>query len=429
MSRKQRSKHIYDRGGYWLDWDRKKDGTLRSPFLAIQWYDSRRGRICTLSTRTDDANEAKIKLDNHYLRHSRGEDICPTCGQDKQGSRNALVLQAITDYLTLKETAAASAAIRPRLAHVVNYISTLPSPEIYCNQIDEGWIENFRIWLREEPMFSSAGAEIHRKRALSTVENSVSQLAAAITASKSPLRFKPVQTKELNNTPTRRLTVQELSDAFEYATDPRYPIKRRGLHSFLMFSVATMARPDAAHDFSTAPDRKQWNKDRDVICLNPVNRRQTKKYRAAVAAPRQIIPVLNQVDGFLIESISVRSAWDSMVEFLGWPKHGDGGMKLIRRSIAQLVRDAGTKRAWSNEWRDRMRRVPSDEIALQLGHRKIGSVTDLYAMFDPDYLENVTAAIEGVIDAIIEKVPSAFTLTGTVVVLEQDEPRDQSSVS
>jgi hypothetical protein len=196
-----------------------------------------------------------------------------------------------------------------------------------------------------------------------------------------------------------------------------------------MFSVATMARPDAAHDFSTAPDRKQWNKDRDVICLNPVNRRQTKKYRAAVAAPRQIIPVLNQVDGFLIESISVRSVWDSMVEFLGWPKHGDGGMKLIRRSIAQLVRDAGTKRAWSNEWRDRMRRVPSDEIALQLGHRKIGSVTDLYAMFDPDYLENVTAAIEGVIDAIIEKVPSAFTLTGTVVVLEQDEPRDQSSVS
>jgi hypothetical protein len=50
-------------------------------------------------------------------------------------------------------------------------------------------------------------------------------------------------------------------------------------------------------------------------------------------------------------------------------------------------------------------------------------------MFDPDYLENVTAAIEGVIDAIIEKVPSAFTLTATVVVLEQDEQSDQSSVA
>ena len=196
-----------------------------------------------------------------------------------------------------------------------------------------------------------------------------------------------------------------------------------------MFSVATMARPDAAHDFSTAPDRKQWNKERDVICLNPAKRRQTKKFRAAVAAPRQIVPILNQVDGFLIESISVRSAWDSMVEFLGWPKDGEGGMKLIRRSIAQLVRDAGTKRAWSDEWCDRIRKVPSEEIALQLGHRKIDSVSDLYAMFDPDYLENVMAAIEGIIDAIIEKVPLSFTITKTVGGIEQSDSKDENTAS
>ena len=284
-------------------------------------------------------------------------------------------------------------------------------------------------WVGDQPRFSSAGAEIPRKRALSTVENSVSQLAAAIRASKSPLRFKPIQTKELNNTPTRRLTIQELSDAFQYATDPRYPAKRNGLHRFLMFSVATMARPDAAHDFSTAPDRKQWNKEREVICLNPAKRRQTKKFRAAVAAPRQIVPILNQVNGFVIESISVRSAWDSMVEFLGWPKNGEGGMKLIRRSTAQLSRDAGTKRAWCREWRDSLHIVPSEEISVQLGHRKIDSVTDLYAMFDPDYLSNVTAAIEGIIDAIIEKVPLAFTLTGTAVGLEQSEPNDENNAS
>ena len=426
MPQKRRTKHIYDRDGHWLAWDRKRDGTLRSPYLAIQWYDSGRGRICTTSTRTDDVQKAKVILDYHYLRHSAGKDICPTCGRPKDELRNLPVLQAITDYMTIKEAEAASAAIRPRLAHVVNYIATLQSPAIFCDQVDEEWIKRFRKWLGDQPRFSSAGAEIPRMRALSTIENSVSQLAAAITASKSPLRFKPIQTKELNNTPTRRLTVQELSDAFQYATDPRYPAKRSGLHRFLMFSVATMARPDAAHDYSTARDRKQWNKDRDVICLNPVNRRQTKKYRAAVAAPRQIIPILNQVDGFLIESISVRSAWDSMVKCLGWPKDGEGGMKLIRRSIAQLVRDAGTKRAWTDEWRDQMRKGPSEEIALQLGHRKIDSVTDLYAMFDPDYLDNVTAAIEGIIDTIIEKVPLAFTLAGTVVGLEQSEPNDKT---
>ena len=429
MPQKRRTNHIYDRDGYWLAWDRKKDGTRRSPYLAIQWYDSSRGRICTISTRTDDVQKAKIILDYYYLRHSQGEDICQTCGHRNDGSRNLLVLQAITDYVTIKEAEAASAAIRPRLAHVVNYIATLQSPSIFCDQVDKEWIERFRMWLGDQPRFSSAGALIPRKRALSTAENSVSQRAAAITASKSPLRFKPKQTKELNNTPTRRLTIQELADAFHYATDPRYPKKRSGLHRFLMFSVATMARPDAAHDFSTAPDRKQWNKERDVICLNPAKRRQTKKFRAAVAAPRQIVPILNQVDGFLIESISVRSAWDSMVEFLGWPKDGEGGMKLIRRSIDQLVRDAGTKRAWSDEWRDRIRKVPSEEIALQLGHRKIDSVSDLYAMFDPDYLENVMAAIEGIIDAIIEKVPLSFTITKTVGGIEQSDSKDENTAS
>ena len=423
MSRKPRSTHVYERGGYWLDWDRKKDGTLRTSYLTIFWYDRGQGRIRSLSTRTADATKARIILDNHYRTHSQGEDICPTCGRRDEGLGNALILQAITDYLGAKQFADAYASIRPRLAHVINYIATLPSPAIYCNQIDEEWIAGFRAWLGRQPMVSTIGKIIHRDRALSTIENSVSQLAAAITASKSPLRFKPIQTKELNNTPTRRLTIEELSAAFRYATDPRYPKKRGGLHRFLMFSVATLARPDAAHDFSTAAERKQWNKERQIICLNPKGRRQTKKFRPAVTAPRQIVPIIDQVDGSLIESISIRSAWDSMVAFLGWPKHGEGGLKLIRRSVAQLVRDAGTKRAWSDEWRDQMRKVPSEEIALQLGHRKLDSVSDLYAMFDPDYLEHATAAIEAIIDAIIEKVPLAFCVASSA--FDPEEGGDQ----
>ena len=414
MPRKPRSTHLYERGGYWLDWDRKTDGTLRTSYLTIFWYDSSKGRIRSLSTRTDDAGKARIVLDNHYRRHSQGDQICPTCGQVEQGTSNAFVLQAITDYLGVKEFAAAAPSIRPRLAHVVNYIATLPSPAITCVQIDEDWIAGFRAWLGEQPLLSSAGSELPRKRSLSTIENSVSQLAAAINASKSPLLFKPIQTTELNNTPTRRLTICELSAAFRYATDPRYPVKRCGLHRFLMFSVATAARPDAAHDFSTAGDRRQWNKERQIICLNPKGRRQTKKYRPAIAAPRQFVAALEQTDGPLIASVSVRSAWDTMVDFLGWPREGEGGMKLIRRSIAQLVRDAGTKRAWSEEWRDPSRRVPADEIELQLGHRKLKNVSDLYAMFDPDYLEHVTIAIEGIIDAIIKNVPSAFTIEAPI---------------
>jgi hypothetical protein len=266
------------------------------------------------------------------------------------------------------------------------------------------------VWLTDQPMVSSAGKILDRKRSLSTIENSVIQLAAAINACSGPLLFKPVQTKELNNTPTHRLSMEQLADAFRYATDLRFPVKRDGLHRFLMLSVATAARPDAVHEFSTSAERRQWNSDRNIICLNPKGRRQTKKFRAAVVAPRQIIPVLNDAEGFFIKQVSVRSAWNSMVGDLGWPRKGEGGMKLIRRSIAQLLRDAGTKRAWNETWQDKARKVPSDEIELQLGHRKLVSVSDLYAMFDPDYLSNATAAIEGILDAIVTLVPDAFRL-------------------
>lgn len=410
MPRKAKSKPIYKRGGYWLAWDRKADGSLRSPNFAIFWYDRRRGRIRSVSARTSEAAEAIETLDRLYLSRSKTSEICPTCGQKRGGRTNPLILRAIEDYLITKEEAPSIEAIRARLVHVVDYIATLPSPNITCAEIDEIWIKAFRGWLSAQPIISTAGKNLDRTRALSTIENSVIQFAAAINASKGPLLFKPIQTKELNNTPTRRLSVGELAEAFRYATDARLPTKRGGLHRFLMLSVATAGRPDAIHEFSTAESKRQWNAERQIICLNPKGRRQTKKYRAAVAAPAQIVPILKIIEGPLILQVSIRSAWNSMVKELAWPREGEGGMKLIRRSIAQLLRDAGTKKGWNPDWQEKSRKVPSDEIELQLGHRKLDSVSDLYAMFDPDYLSNATDALEGIIGAIIEIVPEAFEL-------------------
>lgn len=53
-------------------------------------------------------------------------------------------------------------------------------------------------------------------------------------------------------------------------------------------------------------------------------------------------------------------------------------MKLIRRLVAQLIRDAGTKRAWFDDWRGSSRQLPIDEIELQLGHQKLANTSDLY---------------------------------------------------
>ncbi|MCP3732215.1 phage integrase SAM-like domain-containing protein [Sphingomonas sp. MG17] len=325
-----------------------------------------------------------------------------------------LVLRAITDYLVSNENLPSIKSVRPRLNHVVRYIATLETPDIRCSRVDEPWIERFRAWMRRQPVISSAGNTRDAPRSESSIENSVIQLAAAINAAKErgdisrPPGFKPIPTKELNRTPQRRLSVAELATAFRYATDPRYPTKRLGLHRFLMLSVGTAARPDAVHDFSTAADRRQWHEERSVIALNPYGRRQTRKRRAIVVAPPQLAERISETEGFFIPFVSVKSAWETMVAKLGWPTDGEGGMKLIRRSVAQLLRDAGTPRAWSAEWRDPARKVPAEQIEVQLGHRVIDSVTDLYSAFDPAYQYAATAALAAIIDAIIDLCPSAY---------------------
>ena len=414
MAGRPKKRGIYGRGDYWLDWDRLSDGSLRSPNLAIFWYDTERGRIRSVSARTADLAAARKALDRHYLQHTEGELICPTCGQQRNGAADMLVLRAITDYLTINEDLPSFKAVRARLNHVVRYIAKIETPDVRCSKVEEAWIARFRTWLGEQPVITSSGKERPARRSLSSIENSVLQLTAAINAAKDrneiskSAQFKPIPTKELNRTPQRRLSVEELADAFRYATDPNYPTKRFGLHRFLMLSVGTAARPDAVHDFSTKPERRQWNLQRHVVALNPAGRRQTRKRRAIVIVPPQLGERINEVDGFFVPFVSVKSAWETMVKSLNWPADGEGGMKLIRRSIGQLLRDAGTPRAWSEEWRDPALKVPGEQIEVQLGHRVIDSVTDLYAAFDPDYQHAATKALGGIIDAISELCPAAF---------------------
>jgi hypothetical protein len=315
------------------------------------------------------------------------------------------VTAAIADYHAAIGSERTSAkAIAARLQHVLGYIGSLQSAAVTCEQVDGRWIERFRTWAASQPIVSPSGKE--RSRSLGTIENSVLQLAAAINAAHRrgdaarPAQFRAIPLKTLTNTPRRRLSLDELSDAFRFATDQRFPIKRLALLRFLQISVATGARPDAAHEVSTAPARGQWHSDSLVLSLNPKGRRQTKKYRATVRVPWQAARLLDQVEGAFVPAKTVRSSFDSMCEALGWPKDGENGTKLIRRSVAQLLRDP--KHA-----------VPAEQLELQLGHRRLDSVTDLYAAFDPAYLREATTALENIIDEIEARVPGAFHRSDT----------------
>ena len=163
-----------------------------------------------------------------------------------------------------------------------------------------------------------------------------------------------------------------------------------------MISVATLARPDAAHDVSTDPDRRQWNSGYRVLKLNPDNRRQTKKYRPVIPIARQVAPWLDATNGYFVPATSVRAAWRNMAEEIGLPKAGESGMKLVRRSMAKLLRDRLPKDHWV-------------EVELFLGHSKFDSVSDIYAPYDPSYCAMAKQEIEAIIDEIEALVPGAFT--------------------
>lgn len=400
------AKPLYQRGRFWLGWDCKGDGSLRSPFLAIFWYDPERGRERSASTRTSDLGAARLKLDAHYLAHDHGAAVCPTCGQPRQGGSRFLVADAISNYMIEHAVERSSAtAIRARLGHVVDYLATLPLP-VAVEDVDEPWIGRFRAWAHKRPVLRPGGAQ--RARTAGTVEASVRQLAAAINHAHHrrntlhPAAFKALAPREVSRTPEHRSSVPELAAMFAYVLDKQRRKRSKPLHRFLIASVATAARPDAALELSTAQAKRQWNSARRVLNLNPAGRRQTIKVRATVRAPWQLAAWLDHhaetSPGPFVPVVSVKHAWASMAKALGLPNDGEAGMKLIRRSVAQLLRDRG---------------VPDPEIELQMGHRRLKGTTDLYAPFKPEHLAKVTREIEAIIDEIEKLVPGAFYRSDT----------------
>lgn len=385
MPRAKRPKPLYQRGKYRLDPPR--DGREA---LLITWYDPERKRERSISTGTEDVGESVKQVDRLY-DEAQGQTFCPTCGQPVHGIRSPLVADAITRYLRAKEVLPGYDAIKHRLRHVTDYIAETEQFELHTNQVDREWVDKFRVWMRDKPVKQG---DIERERALSTVENSVLQLAAAINyADDHGARFKPIQAKDVNRTPLYRAGVDTLAEMFGYAMDGE---KKKNLLYFLRLSVLTLGRPDAVLEVSTDPARGQWFPGPGILNLNPKNRRQTKKYRPTVPIARQGVEWLKSLPkGPVIPVNSVRKAWDTMADHIGLPGDRESGVKLLRRSMADLLRS-------------RMRSTDWSEIEVFLGHQKFDSVSELYAPLRPDYLANARASIEQIIDEIEAKVPGAF---------------------
>jgi integrase len=398
---------IYERGKYKLAWIRDAAGELRTPYPQIIWYDRTEKRTRRQSAGTLDIEAAELALDSLFEKNERGRNLCPTCGRVTNEGRY-LVTEAISAYVIARQSRSSIGSIKSRLAHFVDYLTETDQLEIVCDDVSPETIEDFREWAAEVPVVSTAGNVIG-DRAPGTIEATVRQLKAVVNFAHAERQtphaaaFSPLKPEEVDRSPTYRANVEVLARMFRYCTDPdeknpkmrkRYLEWRRNLLRYLQISVATWARPEAAHDISTDPKRDQWFPDHQAINLNPRGRAQTRKYRPVVPAARQIVPLLNDTEGFFVKVASVEKAWGEMAGKIGIPK-SHGGMKLIRRSMATLARRRLGERDWI-------------EGQIMMGHRKASKVSDIYAPFEPDYLSRALTVTEGIIDEIERLAPGAF---------------------
>lgn len=411
---------LYRRGKYWLDKLRREDGTARSPRWYIFWYDPAARREASVSTGTENDEEAIVALDRRYLA-DRGEApaFCHACGQPTASAEAYLLVDAIADYRLEKGDLASSAdSIQARLKHVLDFLDAEDARadgvfgvETSCAAAAGNvFITAFRAWSREQPITwknKDGAITVSRPRSAATTEESVLQVAAALNhavnadpprSEKRPV-YKPLPRKQVSRPRRHRVDVPVLADMLAYAAETDK--KRASLHSFIVASFCTIARPDSVVDICVAPEREQWFPGAPTLDLNPFGRAQTNKFRPTIP----VLPVLaewltaeliayHKLDkdarrgaGYLVNYYGrpvqdVDRAWATMLTNLKLPKGREWKPYLLRHSLATILRNRGVAK-----W----------DLEGFMGHDVTGS-TETYAIgrFDTVYraLEDILGEIE-----------------------------------
>ena len=144
---------LYRRGKYWLGPDVRADGTARSRFLAIFWYDPELRRTRSRSAKTEAVDAAIVALDRLYLADTtEGPAFCPTCGRATPSARAYLLTDAIADYrLEVGDLRASAGSIRARLGNVLDFLEATNRSTASCADA-AGLIGALRTWLAAKPV-------------------------------------------------------------------------------------------------------------------------------------------------------------------------------------------------------------------------------------------------------------------------------------
>lgn len=331
--------------------------------------------------------------------------------------------EAMTDYylehgqhLPSADPIRARLALFDRFREVEQDAGRLPSP-LMPDHIDDNVLNRFRKWGVADPIVARKKDEHgnwidgqKRKRAASTVEESVIQLKAALNYAfrNRRVRYVPPLTHKTRDQVTAkrtyRLSVETLGEMLDYSLRGAGTYKGHGdrllpMRRYLIAAICTLARPDAIFDMSVERDRGQWMRSERRFDLNPAGRIQTKKVRPVVPVVDLLNSWLSATDDRMVcgertrfdarqkievteqyRVASVRKAWDGICEQFSIP---DGwGPKLIRHSMATILANRG---------------VDLIQLEMALGHRVLGKTSSRYAIFDPAYLNTITDGINDVV--------------------------------
>ena len=156
------------------------------------------------------------------------------------------------------------------------------------------------------------------------------------------------------------------------------------LQTYIRWMVGTAARPEAIINLRS--EQVEWTNG--VIHLNPEGREQNKKHRPIVKLP----PILagDAFEGWLVTHRgehpgSVKTAWKAAVR----------RAKLDEECRPYSLRHTAAR--WM-----RLHGVPAEEVAQQLGHRRLGT-TGVYTEYDPQYLKAACQALDNLTCQILAR--------------------------
>lgn len=344
----------FRRGDYWL-------GTAtHSENFYINRYDPETKRVKSWSARTSVLNDAMKALDECWLADTdQSPAYCDKCGQKIADGSAYSLIQAIADYkLEHGAKRVSYEAIRSRLNHVIRFVLERYTEDYPCSAAtSDQFADAFRAWLQPQPViWTNAAGETtaSHPRTISSVEESVHQLRAALNFSVKRGRSdaKPIFSTStrsvVSKTVRTRASLDQLAEMVAYAAEPDK--RREGLLRFIVASICTAARPDAIFDMSVAADRDQYDRHNGFINLNPHGRPQTKKFRPTlpILSPLQHLIDTASEEGWVVHYygrrvVNVRSAWRAMVSDLGYEGGREWGAYVMRRSMAQLLRESGAQ--------------------------------------------------------------------------------------